>query len=80
MEPAQTRPADFLYYIPLKIYRPFGNQDSGSAHSDAYIERQVTGVAAHDLYHRATLMGLHGIPQLIDTLDGGVTGSTNPMV
>ena len=31
-------------------------------------------MAAHDLHHRAALVGLHGIPQLVDALQGGIAG------
>ena len=32
-------------------------------------------MATHDLHHRTTLMGLHGITELIDTLQSGIAGS-----
>ena len=35
---------------------------------------QIPRMAAHDLHHGAAFMGLHGIPQLVNALDGGVAG------
>ena len=35
-------------------------------------------MAAHDLHHRAALMGLHGIPELVDTLHRCVAGGVKP--
>ncbi len=29
-------------------------------------------MAAHDLHHGAALMRLHGVPQAVDTLHGGI--------
>ena len=70
----QTGPADLLHDVAVKIQLPLGNQHGGGAHGDAYIQGQIPRVAAHDLHHGAALMGLHGVPQLVDAFDGGVAG------
>ena len=71
----QTGPTDLLHDLRFKIHLPLGDQHGGGTHGDAHIQRQMAGVAAHDLHHGAAFMGLHGVPQLVDALHGRVAGS-----
>ena len=63
-----------LHHVPVKVHGPLGDEHRRGTHGDAHIQGQITGAAAHDLHHRAALVGLHGVPQLIHTLDGRVAG------
>ena len=65
---------DALHHVLLEVQRLLRHQHGGRADGDAHIQRQETGVAAHDFHHRAALMGLHGIAQLVNAVDGGVAG------
>ena len=69
VEPGLT---DFLNHIPFKVNRLLRNQNSRCAYCKAHIHSQEACITAHHLNNRAALMGLHGISQLIDTLNGGV--------
>ena len=62
-------------YIILEVHIPLGDQYGGSTHRNAHIEGQIARMAAHHLHHRAALVRLHGVPQLVDALDGSVAGS-----
>ena len=70
----QTGPADLLHHVLLKVHIPLRDQHGGSTHGNAHIQGQIARMAAHHLHHRAALVGLHGVPQLVDALDGGVAG------
>ena len=70
----QARAADAVDHVPLEVQLPLGHQHRGGAHGDAHVQRQKARVAAHDLYHGAALVALHGVAQLVDAVDGGVTG------
>ena len=48
------------------------DQHRRCADGKAHIHGKMAGVAAHDLHHGAALVGLHGIAQLVDALDGGI--------
>ncbi|MPM63688.1 hypothetical protein SDC9_110569 [bioreactor metagenome] len=49
-----------------------GNQNGGSPDGDADIDGKMPGVAPHDFDHGGALVGLHGVRQLIDGVDGGI--------
>ena len=70
----QAGPADGLQQIDLIIHRMFGHDHSGGAAGHTHVQSQMTRTMAHNLYHRAALVGLHGIPQLVDGLQGRVAG------
>ena len=74
-ESVETGLADLFNDITLKIDLFLRHQNGGSANSKTHIHSQITGVAAHNLNDRAALVGLHGIPQLIDALDGSIGSS-----
>ena len=63
-----------LDHILLEVFLMLRDENGRSAYGDAHIQRQETRVSAHDLHDRAALVGLHGIPQLVDAVDGGVAG------
>ena len=44
------------------------------AYGQAHVDRQMPRVPAHDLHHAGPLVGLHGVGQLVDALDGRVGG------
>ena len=73
-EAVETSPADLLDQFFLSGLM-FGDQNSGGAGGQTNIHSQITGVTAHDFNHRAALVGLHGVSQLVDALDGGVCGA-----
>ena len=50
------------------------DENGRSAYGDAHIQRQEARVPAHNLHNRAALVRLHGIPQLVDAVDGRVAG------
>ena len=62
----------FLNDINVKIQFTFGQANRRCTDCAADLQCQMTGTAAHDLNHRAALMRLHGIAQLVDALDRGV--------
>ena len=66
--------ADHIDHIMLEIDFLFGKQHGGSAGSQGGVEREMAGVAAHDLYDRHALVALPGVAQLVDGLDRGVAG------
>ena len=70
----QTGPANLLDNIPVKIQLFFRNQNGGGPCGNPHGQRQIAGVAAHDLHHGAALVGLHGVPQPVDALNTGVAG------
>ena len=70
----QAGPADLFHHVVFKVYFTLWNEDCGGSHCDAHIQGEVTGVAAHHLHHRAALMGLHGVPQLVNALHSGIAG------
>ena len=65
---------DTVDHILLKILHMFRHQDGRSAYGSAHIQGEETRVAAHDLHHGASLMGLHGIAQFVDAFDGCIAG------
>ena len=68
----QTRGADLFDDLCVEIALVFGNQQRGRADGKTDVQRQMTGVAAHDLDYGAALVRLHRVAQLVDALDGGV--------
>ena len=64
--------ADHIDHVMLEINFLFGKQHGGSAGGHGGVEREMTGVAAHDLHNRHTLVALSGVAQLVDGLDRGV--------
>ena len=73
-EAVEPRLPDLFDHVPLKIDGFLGNQDSGRAHRETDIHGEIPGVPPHDFHDGAALVGLHGVPQLIDALNGGVGG------
>ena len=65
---------DALHHVLLKIDRPLRHQHGRRADGDADVEREEARVAAHDFDDRAALVRLHGVAQLVDTVDRGVAG------
>ena len=68
----ETCLADFLNDIALKINFFLWNQNSCGAHSQSNVHRKISGIAAHYLYNRTTLVGLHRVAKLINALNSGV--------
>ena len=64
----------FLYDLGVEIQLTLGQADCGRADCTANLQCQMTCTAAHNLYNRAALVGLHGVAQLIDALDRGIAG------
>ena len=60
--------------VLLEVDRVLGHEDGRGTDGDADVQRQEACVSAHDLDHGAALVGLHGVAQLVDALDGGVAG------
>ena len=58
----------------LEIIRCLRHQHRRGAHGKTHIQRQISGMAAHDLHHGAALVGLHGVPQLVDALHRRIGG------
>ena len=72
-ETVESRLADLFDDITIKVDGLFGNQNSSSANGQTHIHSKITGITAHNLNDRATLMRLHGITELIDAFDGSVS-------
>ena len=66
--------ADLFGHLGMEIIGAFRHQHRRGPHGYAHIQGQISGVAAHDLHHGAALMGLHGVPQLVDALHRRVGG------
>ena len=62
----------FLYNVHIKIQLTLGQADRRCADCAADMQRQMACAAAHNLDHRAALMGLHGVAQFIDAFDRGI--------
>ena len=73
-EAIETGSADFLNHIPLEIDGFFRNQNGGCANSKTDVHGKIAGITTHDFHHGATLVGLHGIAKLVDTLNAGIGG------
>src|SRR6185437_3146235 len=58
----------------LDIRFAFGDQDVLRARSDAAVERDITGVPAHHFDDEETIVGVRGVPDLIDGFYGGIHG------
>ena len=69
-----TADAHSLYDLGVEIQLTLGQADRGRADCTANLQCQMTCTAAHNLYNRAALVGLHGIAQLIDALDRSIAG------
>ena len=70
-EAVETRRADLFNDLFLEI-PALRDENRRRADRKSDKQRQMTGVAAHDLHDRAALVRLHRVAQLIDALDGGV--------
>ena len=68
----QTGLTDLFDHIPVKINGLFRHQNCSGACSQANIHGQISGIAAHNLHHRAALVRLHRVPQLVNAFDGGI--------
>ena len=75
---AQAGPADRLDHILLKVHFPLRNQNHRSPAGDAHGIGQIAGPVPHDLHHGAAFVGLHGVPQAVDALQGDVAGGIVP--
>ena len=62
---AQPGSSDRFHEILFIIEFFFWHHDGCGSASHPHIQRQVASMATHDLHHRTTLMGLHGITELI---------------
>ncbi len=58
--------------VPFKVERDLRQQNGNRTGSDADVQGNITGMMAHDLNDRATVMALGGVAQLIDGLDSGI--------
>ena len=70
----KTRRADALNNILVKIHALFRHEHSRRAGRQTDVQRQMPGVAPHDLHDRAALVRLHRVAQAVDRLHGGVGG------
>ena len=70
----EAGPADLFHHVPVEVHGQLGHQHGGRAHGQAHVESQMAGVAAHDLHDGAALVGLHGVPQTVDGVHGGIGG------
>ena len=61
-----------LQDIPLKIKGSLRQQHGQRAGGNAHIEGNITGMMAHNLHHRAAVMALGGVAQLVNGFHGGV--------
>ena len=52
----------------------FRDEYGGGTDRYADIQCQKAGMPSHDLHQRASLVGLHGVPQPVDAFDGRVAG------
>ena len=52
-----------------------GDHDCRRAAGHAHIEGQMAGVAPHDLHDGTALMGLHGVPQLVNGVQRGIASN-----
>ena len=66
--------ADLLSHVLFKVILMLRYQHSGGPHGYAHIQSQIPGVTAHDLHHGAAFVGLHGVPQTVNALHGGIGG------
>ena len=64
--------ADHIDHVMLKIDFLFGKQHGRGAGGHGGVEREMAGVAAHNLHDGDTLVALPGIAQLVDGFDRGV--------
>ena len=69
-----TADAHSLYDLGVEIQLTLGQADRGRADCTANLQCQMTCTAAHNLYNRAALVGLHGVAQLIDAFDRRIAG------
>ena len=60
--------------MPLEVEGTLRHQHRRGTHGQTYVQRQIAGPVAHDLHHGTALVGLHGIPQLVDALHRRVGG------
>ena len=85
----QAGPTDLLHHLLFKVIGHLGYQHGGGAHGHSHIQGQIPRVAAHNLHHRAALVGLHGVPKAVNALHGrvgsgieadGIVGADNVLV
>ena len=75
---AQAGPTDGFNDIPFEIHLPLRHQHAGGPAGHAHIESQVPCAAPHYFHHRAALMGLHGVAQFIDGVQGSIASGVKP--
>ena len=63
-----------LHHVALEIELMFGNEHRRRADRNADIQSKEARIPTHHLDDRTTLMGLHRVAQLIDTVDRRVAG------
>ena len=66
---------DFFNHVSFKINGFLRNQHRSGAASQTHIHGKVSGIASHHLHDGAPLVGLHGVAQLVDTLNSGIGSS-----
>ncbi len=72
--PPQPGCADLLGHVLFKVILMLRHQHRRGPHGYAHIQGQISGVTAHDLHHGAAFVGLHGVPQTVNALHGGIGG------
>ena len=70
----QSGPADGFHHAGFKVQMLFRHDHHGGADSQTNGHGQVACVTAHNFYHGAALVRLHGIPETVNALQSGVAG------
>ena len=63
-----------VYHVTIQVKGAFRDESGNGAGSQTCIQRQMTGIAAHNLHHRAAIVRLRSIAQFIDAFHGGIQG------
>ena len=63
-----------VHHIAVQVKGAFRDEGGDGAGGQTRVQGQMAGIAAHDLHHGAAVVGLGGIPQLIDALHSGIQG------
>ena len=61
-----------VHHIAVQVKGAFRDEGGDGAGGQTRVQGQMAGIAAHDLHHGAAVVGLGGIPQLIDALHSGI--------
>ena len=60
--------------VALQVVRNLRDQRYKRPHRDARVQRDVPGIAPHDLHNTAAVVALCGVAQLVDHFHSGIHG------